>query len=423
MRPGESLYRAATTAASPFVGWYLQRRIRKGSENAGRLGERHARSLPARPNGPLAWLHGASVGESLMLLALANALVARHPGLSLLLTSQTRTSADLLATRLPEGARHQMAPVDTPFAARRFIRHWRPDLAIMAEGEIWPNLLDAADRAGAAIALVNARMTQKSLAGWGRWPATARHVLSHFDLLMAADEATAKGLSRLSGCDVAMAGNLKAALPPPSADPCEVTRMRSGFIGERTCLVAASTHPGEERLVLNGLRALARPCALVLVPRHPERGDALAALCRDAGFVTARRSQGEVADHRTDILLADTLGELGLWFRLADLVYLGGGHAPGVGGHNPLEPVRLGRPVISGPDIFNFAATMARLERDGAVQLTDIGSFSHRLADAIDNGMAPPSPALLAALEDEAAGPMKRTLDALDRLLATRGLA
>ena len=417
MRLGERLYRTATATLSPLVGSLLRQRVRRGREAQGRLNERHAQDLPPRPAGQLAWLHGASVGESLMLVELGRALLARHPQLSLLMTSQTQTSAALLADRLPARTIHQMAPVDTPAIARRFVSHWQPGLVIMAEGEIWPNLLAEADRAGAALALVNARMTRKTLDGWARWPDTARQVFSRFDLLLAADPSTAEGLSGLAGRKVACPGNLKTALPPPAAEPTQLETLRQDFVAGRTCLVAASTHPGEEELLLDALSGISPRPALILAPRHPERGDTLAELCRAAGYTTAQRSRGEPATGETDILLADTLGELGLWYALADLVYLGGGHGEGIGGHNPLEPVGLGRPVLTGPLVHNFETVMARLERDGALERVDAAALPRRLAEALSDGMAAPSRELLNALASEAQAPMLATLDALDALV------
>lgn len=422
MRLGDGLYKAATASLSPFAGALIRRRVRRGREAPERMHERHARALPARPDGPLAWLHGASIGESLMLLELGKSLQARHPGLELLLTSQTRTSADLLAARLPDNAVHQMAPIDTPARARRFVGHWRPDLAVMAEGEIWPNLLKECRAAGVTTALINARMTAKSLNAWSRWPATARHVFRRFDLIIAADETTASRLGKLSGRTIAAPGNLKAALPPPPADAAQLAGLRADFVAGRTCLVAASTHPGEEALVIEAMERASPRCALILAPRHPERGSELASLCRARGFDTAQRSKGEVPGAGTAILLADTLGELGLWYQLADLVYLGGGHAGGVGGHNPLEPVRLGRPVISGPDVFNFAETMARLSREGGLHLVSAKALPERLSAALACGLAPPPDTLLRALDEEAAAPMTHTLDALGERLAERGI-
>lgn len=421
MRLGEGLYRTATATLSPLIGLLMTRRVQRGRESGERLNERYARHLPSRPEGRLAWLHGASVGESLMLLELGRKLLERYPDLHIVFTSQTQTSAALMAQRLPARTFHQMAPIDTPAIARRFIAHWQPELVVMAEGEIWPNLTGEADKSGASIALVNARMTRKTLDGWRRWPQTAQRVFARFDLMLAADTETAEGLSELAGREVILAGNLKSALPAPTADPFSIEAIRKGFIGPRPCLVAASTHPGEEDLLIAALVQLEKRPAIILAPRHPERGEALAHGFREAGFATAQRSKGEPATLETDILLADTLGELGLWYSLADLVYLGGGHGEGIGGHNPLEPVRLGRTVLTGPKVHNFRDVMERLEQAGALERVDADAFPARLGRAIADGLAPPSPQLLEALESEAQAPMETSLAALRKLFDERG--
>lgn len=409
------LYRLATLALSPFVPWLLKRRVRADKENAARLNERTARRLPARPDTPVIWLHGASVGESMMLATLGEALQAERPGMTLLFTSQTQTSAGLLKDRLPTGAVHQMAPIDTPFVAQRFIDHWQPALMIAAESDLWPNLIRKADAAGTHLALVNARMTDKSIAGWKRWRATAKALLSSFDVILAADERTAKGLGDLTGQTIPMPGNLKTALPPPVADDGELLAVRQSFLSDRPCLLAASTHDGEEALVLDAWEQVSPRPALILAPRHPERGREIEALLRARGLSFSSRSRDQVPGAGTDILLADTMGEMGLWYRLANLVYLGGGHAPGVGGHNPMEPVRLGKRVMTGPRTFNFEEVIDDLSSKGAV---DIVEDADALAAAIrnDSGHALPD-MLLADIQAASHAPLTATLEALRPLL------
>ncbi len=412
---GLTLYRLATLALSPFVPLILKARIRAGKENAARLNERLARGLPARPAAPLVWLHGASVGESLMLAAIGEAIRAERPGTTLLFTTQTQTSAGLLKDRLPAGSLHQMAPIDTPAIARRFIEHWQPDLMIAAESDLWPNLIRTVQAAGAQLALINARMTEKSLAGWRRWPATARALLSSFDTILAADERTAGGLKDITGRTISMPGNLKTALPPPTADDAELGLLRQAFISDRGCLLAASTHNCEEALVLDAWEQLLPRPALILAPRHPERGDEIETLLQARGHSFTRRTRDHTPDAGASILLADTMGEMGLWYRLADLVYLGGGHATGVGGHNPIEPIRLGRRVITGPHTFNFDDLMARLSDAGAVDIVD---GADALAAAIREAEGEALPAhLLEDLEAESRAPLTATMNALRPLL------
>ncbi|MFN4225483.1 MAG: 3-deoxy-D-manno-octulosonic acid transferase [Hyphomonas sp.] len=408
MTPALFTYQLATRAAAPVLGLMLQARASKGKEDFLRLNERLARRLPPRRPGPLVWLHGASVGESRVLLELGRRLIAERPGVLLLFTSQTLTSARLMGKEIPESAIHSMAPVDTPMAARRFMQHWRPDLCIFAEGEIWPNLITEAGRAGARRALVNARMTDESAKGWTRVKGLFRELIGGFDVVLAADAETGARLEGLLGRAVRVPGNLKSAQSPPAANPVEQARLSAAFINGRRCFVAASTHPGEEELFLDATERLT-DAALIIVPRHPDRGDEIAMLLKSRRLPFARRSKGETAGPRDRVILADTMGEMGLWLRLADVVYLGGGHTEGVGGHNPLEPVRLRKPVLTGPHIFNFASMMADLSARGLVRtVTDAGDLAAGLTD-------PPivHEQAVASLEAEADAPMLATLAAL----------
>lgn len=413
MTPALHTYRLVTRLAAPLLGFALQARANNGKEDILRLNERFAKRLPPRRPGPLVWLHGASVGESRVLLELGRRLIAARPGLMLVFTSQTLTSARLMGKEVPENAIHAMAPLDTPMAARRFIQHWKPDLCIFAEGEIWPNLILEAGRAGARRALVNARMTDGSADGWARFTGLFRTLIGSFDVILAADTDTGARLERLLGRAVRVPGNLKSAQSPPDANPVELTRLSTQFIQGRRCFVAASTHQGEEELFLDATDRMT-DAALIIAPRHPDRGDAIADLLKARRLPFARRSKGDVPTPRDRVLLADTMGEMGLWLRLANVVYLGGGHAPDVGGHNPLEAVRLRKPVLTGPDVFNFADMMGDLSKRGLVRtVKDSGDLAAGLAD-------PPaiSEALIAALEAEADAPMNATLDALLPLIS-----
>lgn len=413
MTPALFTYRLATRLAAPALGLVLQARASKGKEDVLRLNERLAKRLPPRRPGPLVWLHGASVGESRVLLELGRRLIAERPGILLLFTSQTLTSAKLMGKEIPESAIHSMAPVDTPMAARRFMEHWRPDLCIFAEGEIWPNLIVEAGRAGARRALVNARMTEESAQGWARVKGLFRELIGSFDVILAADTDTGARLERLMGRAVRVPGNLKSAQSPPDGNPVELSRIRSGFLNGRRCFVAASTHPGEEELFLDATERFT-DTALIIVPRHPDRGEEIATLLKSRRLPFARRSKGETAGPRDRVILADTMGEMGLWLRLADVVYLGGGNAEDVGGHNPLEPVRLRRPVLTGPHVFNFSSMMADLSARGLVRtVKDAGDLAAGFAD-------PPvvHEEAVASLEVEADAPMLATLAALLPLIS-----
>jgi 3-deoxy-D-manno-octulosonic-acid transferase len=360
------LYSLAMGALQPLAPTILRMRARAGKEDPERLGERLGRaSLPRQP-GPLIWLHGASVGETLSLLPLVEALRRERPDIALLVTSGTVTSTRLLSLRLPAGVIHQYVPLDTPANARRFLKHWRPSVAIFVESELWPVLLLRAKASGVKLALVGARLSEASLRGWAKAPDAARALLGVFDLILAQDEVSRQRIARLGGRATGELDLKKAGAPLP-CDEAELARLKAAA-GRRSVVIAASTHPGEDEIIIGAFAALPAPAPLlILVPRHPERGSALAAALRENGWRVAQRSCGEPLTDQVQIYLADTLGELGLMFRLAQVVVMGGGFAGGVGGHNPLEPARLALPIIAGPDTANFREAYAGLAADQAV--------------------------------------------------------
>ena len=295
--------------------------------------------------------------------------------------------------------------------------HWKPSLAIIAEGEIWPNMLLELEARQIPAVLINARMTEKSILGWLRWKKTARRVFSSFDLLVAADIQTKTGLVELSDMDVVCPGNLKSALPAPSVDEDELRRLEQVINGS-SVLLAASTHAGEEAIVIDAWMKMEPRPFLILAPRHPERGDEVDTLLSMTKAAVSRRSENDPMTADTEILLADTMGEMGLWYRLCDTVYLGGGHAPGIGGHNPLEALRLGKPVLTGPSIFNF--------RDLSQRLLPLQGFSivHDVEELVSAYPAlPVSAEMSATLEADSLGPMSSTLRALGPILERAGLA
>jgi 3-deoxy-D-manno-octulosonic-acid transferase len=363
----------------------LRARARRGKEEAARLPERLGCAALPRPAGPLAWLHGASVGESLSLVPLVARLRRDRPDLTILVTSGTVTSAEMMARRLPKGVIHQYCPVDTPGAARRFVGHWKPDLVVFVESELWPNLLLTAKAHGAKLALVSARMTEASAEGWRRSPASARALLGAFDLVMPQDDAAAARLTGLGARDDGRL-NLKYAGEALPADGAALDALKAA-VGERPVLVAASTHMGEEELVLDAFAPHvdnpARPL-LVIVPRHPERGDWIDDLTEARGFATARRGSGGEVAADVEVYVADTLGEMGLWLRLARTALVGGSLVAGVGGHNPLEPIRLGAPALSGPHVASWQGVYDELTGSDVVRVTrDAAALSAAFGDAI----------------------------------------
>ncbi len=353
------LYGGAMALAEPLGPVLLRRRASRGKEDPARLGERLGRASAPRPAGPLAWIHAVSVGESLSHLPLVERFRIERPDVSLLVTSSTRTSAELLARRLPEGVIHQFAPIDTPGAVSRFVRHWRPDLGVFIESELWPNLLRTARRKGTKLALVGARISARSASGWMRAPSAVSALLALFDLIYAQD-LESRAFVEAQGGRVAGQLDLKRLAEPLPCDAAALAVLKRQTQGRRV-LLAASTHPGEEVLVADAMAGLAPEPLLIVVPRHPDRGAEVAAMLGRRGLKVARRSEDGAPAPGLDAYVADTLGELGLFYRLADVAVLGGSLIEGLAGHNPLEPARLGTPVISGPHHEAFAEVYGEL--------------------------------------------------------------
>ncbi|WP_454718734.1 3-deoxy-D-manno-octulosonic acid transferase [Caulobacter segnis] len=379
IRPGAlKLYRAATGLLEPIAPALLAGRARKGKEDPARLAERLGRAEVVRPDGPLVWLHGASVGESLSILPLVERLRAERPEVGVLVTSGTTTSAALLAKRLPAGAIHQYVPVDAPGAARRFIARWKPSLAVFVESELWPNLLLEAKAAGTRLALVSAKLSDRSFASWQRRPDAARQLLSGFDLILAQDARAHERFEALGG-KVAGEADLKFGAAPLPTTAGDVSFARPP-------LLIASTHPGEDEIALDAIAALPNRPPMILVPRHVERGPAIVELAKARGLSAVLRSHSR---ETADILVADTLGEMGLWFRLAGTSVIAGSLVPDIGGHNPLEAARLDCPTISGPFVENWVSAFAGLEAaDGVVMTSPEGLRDTIAADLADPAAA-----------------------------------
>lgn len=405
-----ALYRILTILAGPLIWWHLRRRLKRGKEDPARFGERLGRPGLPRPEGRLVWLHGASVGEALSLLPLVERLAAR-PGLAVLVTTGTVTSAALMAERLPPGALHQYVPVDRPAWVKRFLDHWRPDLVLWAESDFWPNLLDAIDVRSIPLVLVQGRISPRSFAKWQRAPAFIRRMLAAFSLCLGQTPGDAERLAALGAARALCLGNLKMAVPPLPADEAELARLRR-LIGVRPLWLAASTHPGEEALAARVHRALAPrfPGLLTIVaPRHPDRGAEAAAEIAALGLSVTRRAAGEGPE--ADLYLADTMGELGLFYRLAPIVFMGKSLLA-EGGQNPFEPARLGAAVLFGPRMSNFPEMAPAMTAcGGAEQVPDEAG----LADAVARLLA--DPALLARRRDAASAWAESEAHVLDAVL------
>jgi 3-deoxy-D-manno-octulosonic-acid transferase len=370
--PSLAVYLAAMWLAGPLVRVVLAYRAVGGREDPARLGERMGRAGVARPGGHLIWLHGASVGEAMSMLALIGELRRQAPDVTCLVTTGTISSARRVAELLPEGCIHQFVPVDTGAAVRGFLDHWRPDLAIWVESEFWPGLMTATARRGIPMLLVNARISARSAWRWARVPGMAAVLVRLFWRIDIQDEATAGRLVAM-GADPARlrnGGNLKALTPVPDCDAVELERLRTALAG-RTIWLAASTHAPEEDVVVGAHRVIARSQSgllTILAPRHPERGSEIAARLVGQGVSVARRSFGELPGPETDLWLADTMGEMGLWLCLSPVCFVGGSIAD-QGGHNPFEPAALGSAILHGPETGNFSPAYAALDEAGGARV------------------------------------------------------
>lgn len=367
------LYRIFSGLGGPFIGLYLGLRKARGKEDRARFRERFGHPGRDRPDGPLVWAHAASVGESLSLLPLIGRLMSDRPGLNVLVTTGTVTSAGLLAERLPEGAFHQYIPVDRVPFVRRFLDHWRPDLVLWTESEFWPNLITETAGRGTPMILVNGRISPRSFAGWQRFGGLIRKLLSQFSLCLGQTGADAERLSQLGAEGAKYVGNLKFAGPPLPADESMLAKFEQTLEG-RPLWLAASTHAGEEEMagrIHRRLKGRHAGLLTIIVPRHPERGENIAVSLRNQGLRVARRSAGDGLSSDADIYLADTLGELGLFYRLAGVTFMGKSLVP-LGGQNPLEAARLDCAIIHGPHMMNFEDVTEGLRQvNGALEVAD----------------------------------------------------
>jgi 3-deoxy-D-manno-octulosonic-acid transferase len=411
----------AATLLAPVLRLNLHRRAANGREIAVRLPERRGIDATPRPAGPLLWMHAASVGETLSILPVLQAL--RHRA-KVLLTTGTVTSQALLDQRIPEqglsgDVLHRFAPLDVPSWVERFLSHWRPDAACFVESELWPNQVAACRAMGIPLMLVNARMSDRSFGHWQYVPGLARHVLGGFTRVQARGEQDAERLRALGAPQVESAGDLKFAAPPLPVDQMECDRLSRALAG-RPVWLASSTHPGEEILIADAHHELARiyPGLLTIIaPRHPNRGPALA-----AELNARRRAAGQDPPEGAGIWIADTMGELGLWYRLAPIAFVGRSLVAPGGGQNPLEPARLGCAIAVGRHTGNFSDHVALLrDAGGLVEVADAPALARFVSGMLDN------PDQRRRLGEHAAASVRRhadlparTAEALLSLLATK---
>jgi 3-deoxy-D-manno-octulosonic-acid transferase len=364
------VYQKLSSVVVPLAPALIKRRLKQGKEDPARIGERRGMSGDIRPHGPLVWIHGASVGEVLAAAALIERLRALN--IRILVTSGTVTSAAIVARRFPADVIHQYVPYDSPRYVARFLDHWRPSLALFIESDLWPNLILSSASRRIPMVLINGRMSHRSFPRWRRVAGTISALLGRFDICLAQSRVDAERFAALGSRNVITTGNLKLDVEAPPADPAKLERLMTVTRG-RPIIVAASTHPGEEDILLETHRRLAGyfPSLLsVIVPRHPGRGDAIARAIAASGQHAALRSREELPTATTDIYVADTMGELGLFYRLAPIVFMGGSLVER-GGQNPVEAVKLGASIVHGPHVFNFTDVYEALDKAGGARRAD----------------------------------------------------
>lgn len=376
-----SIWASAATAATPVLRLLLRRRVRRGKEIAGRLHEREGLEAVPRPSGRLLWLHAASVGESVSILPVLTEIARQSADVTMLLTTGTVTSAALLQQRLPElglqkRVLHRFVPFDVPRWSARFLDHWRPDAAALVESELWPNLLAGCCSRGIPVVLLNARMSAVSLRRWRLARGLARDMLGSLAAIQAQSEVDAERLRELGARAVTTPGNLKFAASPLPVKTEELIRARA-WLGNRPCWLAASTHPGEEAIILDTHRHLADSYSglvTIVVPRHPERGQQIASEARNVEVTLRSLGQKPPA---AGLWVGDTIGEMGLWYRLAGIALIGRSLVPPGGGQNPLEAARLACAVATGPYTGNFSDAVQVLDCAGALtRVTDARSIA-----------------------------------------------
>ena len=408
-----SVYRAATRAFYPLIAAYLAVRKAKGKEDLSRFGERMGYAAKPRPDGKLVWMHGASVGETLSMLPLIERIQKQYPDINILVTSGTVTSAQLMEKRLTGKAFHQYVPIDCIAQATRFVDHWKPDLVLWLESEFWPNILSIVSGRNIPVVLLNGRVSDRSLKRWRKTPRFSAQIQAMFTKTFGQTQEDANRLKALGAKEPLCVGNLKFASAPLPVDADELKRME-GQIGGRSCWTAGSTHAGEDAPIAEAhkkVKGKIPDLLTVLAPRHPKRADEIEAVLKQAGLSVARRSRKEDITPETDVYLADTIGEMGLFYRLGCAAFVGGSLIE-FGGQNIIEPARLGRAVLCGPYMMNFREIVARAKSADAVSIVD---GAQGLADALAALLTDEK--LLATKQKNALEFAKAESNVLDRLM------
>jgi len=417
-----SLYRAAAQGVSPLFHVLFALRSRSSKEIPARKGERFGKSERSRPEGSLIWIHAASVGETMSVLPLIDALAAE--GHAVLLTTVTVTASELADKRLPDSAFHQFVPYDAPEPFRMFLDHWSPDLAMVVESEIWPCLFDGMKGRDIPFVLLNGRLSDASSRNWSRIPTTSRYIFGCLDAVLAQSRADADRFVSMGCKNVEAPGNLKFDASEPLVDENALRQLNSQ-IGNRKIWLAALTHPGEEEIVFaahDKLRQEFPDLLLVLVPRHPARAPEIAQAAGERGLKLAARSSADPVRPETDVFLGDTLGEMGLYYRLAPVTFLGGSFVD-VGGHNPVEAALAGSALVTGPRVANARGVYKDFwNKEAALRVSepsDLAQSVGALLNDVDRvrGQAETARSLV----EEGRGALGKTLELLKCILSGAG--
>ena len=380
-------YLVAVRGLGPVLPAYLRRRLKRGREDPARWREKLGEAGLPRPEGRLIWMHAVGLGEVMALRGLIAAMGRLRPDLSFLVTSSARSSAQAFAGNIPPRTRHQFLPLDAPGPVARFLDHWQPDLSIWAEQDLWPGLVVATHRRGIPLALINARMNARAFGARARVRSLYRDLYARFSHISAQDAETAANLRGLGAVDVQVTGSLKAGAGPLADDPAARAVLDAALRG-RQPWCAASSHAADEAVAIAAQRTLHAqdPSRLLIIaPRDPVRRGAIVAACAEAGLLVAVRSTGAMPGPTDAVYLADTFGEMGLWYRVCPVALIGGGLGD-TGGHNPWEAAHLGCAVLHGPNVANFAADYAALHGVGAA--TEIRDAAGLCAAVMDPAMA-----------------------------------
>jgi len=416
-----ALYRALTWAGLPAIETLLRRRVIRGREEAARLPERRGVASRARPAGELIWIHAASVGEANSCLRVIEMLLQNNADRSVLLTTGTVTSASMVENRLPAQAIHQYYPVDRHAWVSRFLDHWKPDAAVWVESELWPNMIGEAARRNIPLALINARMSRRSERNWRYTGGAIRQLLSCFSVCLAQTPADALCFERLGARGAACVGNLKYSAAPPTASPKD-SKALADAVGNRPIWLAASTHPGDEKCVLEAHQQLAEdyPDLLTLIAlRHPDRMDEVRRLIAESGLSFSNRSEDTVPGPDDSVFVVDTVGEMGLYYRQCPVVLVCGSFS-GLGGHNPIEPAMLDCAILHGPDMSNFETVAKDLKAaNGAIRVNNAGDIAQAVSKLLSDRDLAQAMALAARrVADENSAVIERVMERINAMIA-----